>query len=385
MATLLGESVINFDLATGITFVCIGVLFYTYLGYPLGVAMMAKWMGRPLQTGGDRPSGVAIVLAVRNERDRIADRIAELTQRLAEATTNGEIIVAVNGSQDGTADVARSLDHPKLRVFQSDASGGKATAISSAIEMTTMPVIVLADARQRWAPGSIVAMLDAMRDPMVGGVSGQLVLEESPGVMAGVGAYWRYEKWIRRNESHWWCQIGATGAISAVRRDCFDPIPPATILDDVYWPMQVAMRGKRVVAVTGAIAFDQLPEETGDELRRKVRTLAGNFQLVARSPGLLIPWINPVWGRFVSHKLMRLVCPWAMMAIVVGGITMGTLIGLAVAIATIGLIIAGVIGLQTSIGQNQKWFAAAGSFVLLNWAAVLAAWYYFTGRSDRLW
>ena len=86
-----------------------------------------------------------------------------------------------------------------------------------------------------------------------------------------------------------------------MRRELFRPIPRGTILDDVYWPLQVAMQGYRVVHDERAAAFDRLPERTADEFRRKVRTLAGNFQLVARLPAVLLPWRNPVWLQFLSR------------------------------------------------------------------------------------
>src|SRR5262249_35525522 len=101
--------------------------------------------------------------------------------------------------------------------------------------------------------------------------------------------------------------------ISAVRRELFRPIPPGTLLDDVYWPLQVAMQGRRVVHDENAVVLDRLPESAGDEFRRKVRTLCGNFQLVKLCPAALLPWRNPVWLQLVSHKLLRLAVPWTLM------------------------------------------------------------------------
>src|SRR5207248_2251639 len=131
-------------------------------------------------------------------------------------------------------------------------------------------------------------------DPEVGAVSGDLTLT-SAGVLGGVGLYWRFEKWLRKKESRLWAQVGVSGSISAVRRKLFRPIPRGTILDDVYWPMQVVLQGYRVVHDSEACAFDRLPPRPGDEFRRKVRTLAGNIQLLTLLPALLLPWRNPVW------------------------------------------------------------------------------------------
>ena len=41
--------------------------------------------------------------------------------------------------------------------------------------------------------------------------------------------------------------VGVSGALYAMRRSLFQPIPPGTVLDDVLVPMRVAAQGKRVV------------------------------------------------------------------------------------------------------------------------------------------
>src|ERR1019366_2199678 len=111
-------------------------------------------------------------------------------------------------------------------------------------------------------------------------------------------------------------QVGVTGAISAVRRPLFRPIPPGTLLDDVYWPMLVVLQGQRVVHDERAKAFDQLPANPHDEFCRKVRTLAGNFQLLTLLPwSAFWPWRNRVWWQWTSHKLLRLASPWALLGV----------------------------------------------------------------------
>ena len=94
-------------------------------------------------------------------------------------------------------------------------------------------IIVFADARQSWAPDALARLLANFADPDVGAVSGELIVESVPGVMAGVGLYWQFEKWLRQQESAVSSSVGVTGAISAVRRTLFRPIPPGTILDDL--------------------------------------------------------------------------------------------------------------------------------------------------------
>src|SRR5262249_58260796 len=123
----------------------------------------------------------------------------------------------------------------------------------------------------------------------VGAASGELLLAGGAGVGEGVGLYSKYEKWIRKNESRFGSVIGATGAIYAIRKCLWKPLPPMTILDDVYTPMQIALAGHRVVFEDRARAYDQATNSARHEFTRKVRTLTGNYQLCQLMPRLLVP------------------------------------------------------------------------------------------------
>jgi parallel beta-helix repeat protein len=262
---------------------------------------------------------------------------------------------------------------------------GKAEALNRGVAASQADVIVFADARQRWAPDALSVLLQNFADSGVGAVTGDLCLESAPGVIAGVGLYWRYEKAVRKLESRLHSTVGATGAISAVRRELFRPIPTGTILDDVYWPMRVVMGRHRVVHDGGAKAFDRLPECARDEFRRKIRTLGGNFQLVGRLPALLLPWRNPIWGQFVSHKLLRLAVPWLLIAM----LCLSTMLDGRVYRAALGVQIAGyllgIAGMHPGLARRVRVASAASSFLVLNAAAWSAFWVWAFGRAGHSW
>ncbi len=366
--------------------ICFGCVAYTYAGYPLILAGVA-WMRRrpPRRAEGHKPS-VSFILAAHNEEATIGRRLTELTGLLAAAGVKGEVIVVTDGSTDGTAALARTAaKEGSVRVLELTGRVGKAAALTEGCAAAVNEVLVFADARQTWAPTALALLLENFADPEVGAVSGDLVVESAPGVMAGVGLYWRYEKWLRKKESQIHSLVGVTGAISAVRRELFRPIPRGTLLDDVYWPLQVAMQGFRVVHDKRAVAYDRLPERARDEFRRKVRTLSGNFQLVARLPALLLPWRNPLWLQFVSHKLLRLLAPWALLgmlaasALLPGPFFAWTFWG------QFATYLLGVTGIWRVMGTQLRPSAAAASFLVLNAAAWLAFWVWISGRADRSW
>lgn len=373
-------------LGNGLLIVGIGTLVYAYLGYPLGIALWAKVRPRPIDRCGPQPKSATVVMAVRDEASRVAARVQQLVDGLKASGVDGEVIVASDGSTDATVDILRRCEIPNVRVVEIDSPVGKAEAISRAADVARGEVLVMADVRQHFRSDTIAELIQPFADPSVGAVSGELVLTDVEGVLRGVGAYWKYEKWIRRNESRCGSMVGVTGAVSAVRRSAFDGVPRGTILDDVYWPLGVAGRGGRVVFWPTAVAEDRLPEDPHQEFRRKVRTLTGNFQLLKLCPSLCVPLGHPLAFRFWSHKMSRLACPWAMMLVGVGAAVAGHTPGYAIALGLAALLTVGSIGLRTNWGKHSRAVSAMASFTLLNWAALVAFFFWITTRStERLW
>jgi biofilm PGA synthesis N-glycosyltransferase PgaC len=302
------------------------VIVYIYLGYPLLLATRARLAPRPvrkapLDVPGTWPS-ISIILAARNEASRLAARLSNLL----ELTYPGprQIVVVSDGSTDGTLDVVRDFvrTHGRaasaVQIVQVPA-GGKPLALNAGVGAARGDILVFTDARQRFSRTALLELVANFADPVVGGVTGELILDcEEPlasdsTVGDGVGLYWKYEKWLRRNESAVWSTLGATGAIYALRRALWRPLPAETLLDDVLAPMRVVLGGYRVVFEERAQAFDTASANARAENRRKTRTLAGNYQILGQEKRLLLPIINPVWLQYVSHKVGRLLVPWALL------------------------------------------------------------------------
>jgi len=366
-----------------IFWLCAALVLYTYAIYPLIVWALVRLRGPHRHESGIPPKSVSIVIAARNEETAIYRRVGELVSMIESAGVDGEVIVVSDGSTDATVTLAQRAGGARVRVLQLPASLGKAAALNAGCAASAREIVIFADARQRWATDAVSRLLANFADPRIGAVSGNLVLESSSGAVAGVGLYWRYEKWLRGQESRLSSVMGVSGSISAVRRDLFAPIPNGTILDDVYWPMCVAMSGYRIVLDESAKAFDQLPARPTDEFRRKVRTLAGNFQLAMRLPRSLLPWKNPIWFQFVSHKLCRLPIPWVLAALLIlAAMLHGTIYTVALwsQLLFYGF---GITGMIT--GSRVKLLSAASAFLMLNGAAWLAFWVWITGRCEKAW
>lgn len=304
------------------------IVAYVYVGYPLLLAAWARVSGRtPRKSSGGPWPAISIVLAARNEGSRLGGRIRNLLETPYPGPR--EILVVSDGSTDETTAVVRSYGSAVSLIELPP--GGKPAALNSGVAAASGDIIVFADARQRFSPDALMHLVANFADPDVGGVTGELVLDAelaapiaSPDgeprsaqsadstVGDGVGLYWRYEKWLRRHESLVWSTLGATGAIYAMRKTLWRPLPHDTLLDDVLAPMRAVLAGKRIVFDERARAFDRTSPDAAAESRRKVRTLAGNYQILAHEPRLVVPFLNPVWIQYVSHKIGRLLIPWAL-------------------------------------------------------------------------
>lgn len=289
--------------------IALGVVAYTYVGYGAVVSLLARLRPKPVAAGPIRPA-LTIVVVAYNEAERIAARIENLLSADYPADRL-EIVIASDGSTDGTVAEARRFA-PRVRVEAFPVRRGKPAVLNEVVPAARGEIVVLADARQRFDRGALAALVASFADPAVGAVSGELMLlnagESEPGG-DGTAIYWDYEKHIRWAESRVDSTVGVTGAIYAIRRDLFEPLPPATILDDVVVPMRIARRGYRVLFEPGAVAFDQRAGTPSQEFARKVRTLGGNFQMFASERWLLSPRQNRLWWQTVSHKGLRLVLP----------------------------------------------------------------------------
>jgi cellulose synthase/poly-beta-1,6-N-acetylglucosamine synthase-like glycosyltransferase len=294
------------------TFSCM-FLIYVIAGYPLLLKVVARKFRRPIHKGDYLPS-VAVMIPVRNGAPYVRRKLDSVLD-LNYPRESIEVLVISDGSSDETDALVAGYADRGVRLLHVP-HGGKPAALNAGVPTTRNSILLLTDIRQVLEPDSLRSMVRCFADPTVGVVSGELIIRRGDNLAEeNIGLYWRFETWIRNRLSDIDSMLGATGPFYAIRRELMAPMPPETLLDDLYVPLAAFFRGFRLVVEPAAKAYDD-PTTLSTEFRRKVRTLAGNYQIMRQYPALLTPR-NRMWIHYLSYKLGRLLLPFALIAIAV--------------------------------------------------------------------
>ncbi len=363
----------------------VAVVLYAYLGYPLLICALARLRapvrGRLLDEG-ELP-GVTVVIAAHNEAARLPAKLRNVFD-LDYPRDRLRVLVVSDGSTDGTEQVAST--HPGVQAIGYAPRRGKAYALNRAMAEVGGDVVVFCDVRQDLAPDAVRRIVSSLCQPGVGVVSGELIHHSGKTATGqSIGLYWRYEKWLRACESRLYSTVGATGALYAIRREDWEPLREGTILDDFEVPMRIVRKGQRSLFDAGALVWDTLHEDPRLERRRKIRTLSGNFQSFLANAWLFLPWENPVWFQFLSHKVSRLLVPYALaICLVCSAFAGGLLIRMAL-LAQLLFYALALAGAVWSPARRIRVVSFAYVFSEMNLAAVLALGRFVRGRADGRW
>jgi len=355
---------------------------YTYLGYPLWLWIRSRWCRKPVRSGPYIPF-LSIIMIVRNEEKVLPRKLRNLLD-LNYPDESLEIVMVSDGSTDSTNQIlSEHTANPRVRVILNPQQQGKAAGLNAAMSSVRGEIVVFTDARQQIEPDAIRVLVENFADPEIGCASGELMLgdPETGEAEQGMGVYWRIEKAVRELESAVGSVVGATGAIYGVRRKLLVNVPDEAILDDVYIPMHVVRRGARVIFDPRARAWDSPDQGTAQEFTRKVRTLSGNYQLLQLAPWLLTS-ANPLRFQFVSHKVLRLVVPFALLATLLASFLTPGVFYRGAVILQLAFYTLSFLGLAHFLrrGPLARVADAARTFVLLNTAAAVAFANFAAGR-----
>lgn len=360
-------------------------ILYPYVGYPLAIGLLARLRPRLRKVAPITPS-VSIVLAVYNGISSLPQKIQHLIN--LDYPRIDEIIIVSDGSTDGTAELLATQKHPRLKAILLPEHAGKAVALRAGIAQATAEVILFVDIRPEIAPGAIQHLVRNFVDPKVGCVAGKLILRQDghDGASGAVSSlYWRYEQWIRNSEALFDSPVGVYGGFYAIRRELAVPPPAGMILDDMFQPLSIIRQGFRSILDPEACVYDRWPATVRSEFHRKVRTLAGNFQLFRLAPWTLTPR-NRVFFQLVSHKVLRLIAPYLFILLLISAVILAVRSPFYAAFAALQILglSAAIAGLRFRIPYLHRFVAPVSALLVLNGAAVFGL-YKFLFTHGPLW
>lgn len=295
------------------------LIVYCYFGYPLLLWITAGLFARPVKKASLNTS-ISLIISLWNEEDVIEKKLQNLVSLHYPGPT--EILIGSDGSSDQTnrivnAFIAASSHEnrsdktvPQIRFFPFEHRKGKMAVLNELIRMAQNEILVFTDARQTFDIDAVRQLAANFNDRTVGCVSGELLFQAKDGATArGINLYWNYEKFMRRCESDIHSMLGATGAIYAIRKELFTPLPTNIILDDMMTPLKIVLKGYRAIFDGSAKAYDRIADNPREESKRKGRTLYGNYQIFFMLPQIFNLFKSPVALQMFSHKLLRVIAP----------------------------------------------------------------------------
>jgi cellulose synthase/poly-beta-1,6-N-acetylglucosamine synthase-like glycosyltransferase len=377
----------------GLVWTSLALVAYAYLGYPVLVHILARLCGRrvaPPTTSESSPPSVSLLISAWNEEKWIADRVLNALHQDFPADRL-RVVIASDGSTDRTCQIVRDLavrypgrvvlhDFPDRR--------GKATVLNSVLPQLRSEIVVFSDANTFFDRDAVRHLVRWFGDRDVAAVCGKLHLVD-PGTGRNVDSlYWRYENFLKEREARLGALLGANGAVYAIRRSGYVPIPGDTIIDDFVIPLQIKLRTRgRIVYDEGAVAVEETPPHVADEFRRRARIGAGGFQSLLRLWPLALPTAGWTAFAFVSHKVLRWIAP--LLLVIALGANLLLLnrpvfqLLLALQLAFYGLAAVGLF--LPGNGRITRGLRLATLFTSMNAALAVGFWRWVAGLQGGTW
>ncbi len=365
------------------------LIAYTYLLFPAWVFLRGVLRCRPFRAADITPR-VSLIIAAHNEAGSIRAKLDNILS-LDYPRNRLEVLIASDGSNDGTDAIVRSYAGQGIRLL-SRPRQGKAAALNAAAAASTGEILVFSDANSMYAPDAIRALVRPLADPEVGGVAGNQHYASTPpdaGASDGERSYWKFDRGLKQFQSRAGNTTSATGAIYAIRRSLFRTIPPG-VTDDFATSASVIAQGYRLVFAADAAAYEPVVQSSRAEFGRKVRVITRGLRGVLVMRELLNPFRYGFYAiQLFSHKVLRrlMVLPLLVLFVVSPLLWQHGLFYRLVTLTQLGFYGCGALGLllrRTRLGR-LKVFAIPFFFCMANVAALLAILNVLRGRRIDLW
>lgn len=401
MVLLSGETYARISCVAAVVFwTAFGLVAYSYCVFPVLLASIARLLARR-RAVADRAQGetasplprVTMVAAAYNEAGVLPAKLAN-TRAIDYPSDRFELLLGSDGSDDDTnvllsrfaEQSAANGDPLKSRFKLFRERRGKISVLNDLLAEVDSEIVVMSDANTMFAPDAVRKLVQHFADPKIGCVSGQLCLEQGGGV-SGEGLYWKYENWIKINESRLGFLIGCNGGIFALRRELYEPLPPSTIVEDFVLTLRVLERGCQVVLEPAARAAEPACATAKAEMVRKIRIGAGGWQALGLNRALLHPRFGLRSFAFWGHKVLRWLAPCFLLLMLVANVLLARspFYAALLALQVAGAAMAVVAYRAGEARPLPKWARPVSYFFLMHYALFCGLLRYVFGTQRVTW
>ena len=366
------------------------LIFYTYLGYPLLIVLLAKFFPKTRKVDVLSTPTVTWIVPCFNEEAVISSKIENL-MALDYPKNKLEVILITDGSTDRTVEYAKS--YKEVKVLHQNTRAGKAAAENRAMKFANGEIIVFNDANTMVSSNALKLMIKHYADPQVGGVSGAkgiIVDQKDTAASEGEGLYWKYESMIKNADSNFNSLMGAAGELVSFRSELVMDLPEDTILDDFMQSFNILKQGYIMIYEPKAKAEETSSINVEEELKRKMRIAAGGWQSMSRLPFMLNILKRPIQAwMYISHRALR----WSVTAFALPilylltafSLESNNLLIIALFIAQSTFYFIALIGHQFRDKSLPGSVLAIYYFVLMNYAVIVGFQRFIGGKQGGAW
>jgi cellulose synthase/poly-beta-1,6-N-acetylglucosamine synthase-like glycosyltransferase len=375
--------------ATIVFWASAGALLYTYIGYPLLLALLSRLRPRAVRRAdGWTPSVTVIITAYNEERDLAAK--LENTLALDYPQDKLEVIVASDCSSDRTDEIAREFAARGVRLHRQPERLGKTAAQNAAVEKAAGEIILFSDATTLYRRDVLRVLMPSFADPSVGCATGRVVYTDSAQSSVGHGtrSYWSYEFLLKKHESNVCSLIGVCGCLYAVRRSAYVPLYHEACSDFIIATKMVE-QGLRAVYEPEAVCMEETNQQADKELKTRVRIITQTFSDLWRNRAMMNPFKSGFYAiELLSHKVMRYLVPLFLILILVSSALLAPrslfyTVALAGQVALYGAAI--LAWMLERMGLHSRLLAIPQYFVLGNIASLIAFYKFLRGERYVRW
>ncbi len=376
--------------------ICLGIIFYTYLGY--GILLMVLLKAKKIFPNKNQPTGsdqyiptVTLLVAAYNEENDIKQKI-ENSLGLVYPKNKFSLLFVTDGSNDKTPAIVAG--YPQVQLMHQPERRGKIAAVGRAMPQVKSEITVFTDANTMLNPDALLKIVRHYQRPEVGAVAGEKRVhspDSDAAAGAGEGFYWKYESTLKRWDSQLHTVVGAAGELFSIRTSLFEQVPADTLIEDFYMTLRIAQKGYRVVYEPEAVALEGPSANSQEELKRKVRIAAGGIQAIVRLKALLNPFRYGLLSfQYVSHRVLRwTLAPLGLLLLLLSNIALALHGNPIFQFFLLGQLLFYVFALLgywlESKKMKLKIFFIPYYFFLMNYAVYAGFFRYLRGRQSVLW